>query len=299
MIDFRNKRQTFSLLALVSVLAQVASAQIGGYTITTIAGGGPPNGVASTSVGLSPAHGVAVDAAGNVYVAAQLQNRIYKAAPDGTLTTVAGNGTSGVSGDNGPASSTQLNRPTGVALDGAGNLYIADSDNFRIRKVSGGIITTVVGNGGFGFSGDFGPAINAQISVPNGLAFDASDNLYFADSNNNRVRKVDVGGVITTVAGNGTNGFSGDNGLAANAQLNFPWGVAVDGSGVYIGDGNNFRVRKVVTGVITTVAGNGIPCCVLGDNGPAVSAQLGFVGNITADSAGNLYIAECLQFTHP
>jgi sugar lactone lactonase YvrE len=288
MCEIRKNRQAFPLLVLASVLVPVASAQ---YTITTIAGGGPANGVPSTSIGLSYVTSVAIDAGGNVYVAAQMKNRIYKSSPDGPLTIIAGTGMAGFSGDNGLATNAQLNSPGAVAVDGAGNLYISDSGNARIRKVSGGIITTVAGNGLFGFAGDNGLAIDAQISGANGLAA-ASGILYIADSNNSRIRKVE-GGVITTVAGNGIAGYFGDNGLATNAQLNYPWGVAVDTNGnLYIGDGSNYRVRKVSAGVITTVAGNGT-FGFGGDNGQATNAQLGYTTGVAVDAAGNnLYIAD-------
>jgi sugar lactone lactonase YvrE len=203
---------------------------------------------------------------------------------------VAGNGTPGFSGDNGPATSAQLYGPDGIAVDSAGNLYIADSVNNRIRKVSNGIITTVAGNGTAGFSGDNGPATSAQLYSPSGLAVDSAGNLYFADGANYRIREVS-NGVITTVTGNGTPGHSGDNGPAANATIN-GFFVTVDSAGnLYIGDNNNHRVRKVSGGTITTVAGTGTPGFG-GDNGPATSANLAFPAGVAVDPAGNLYIAD-------
>jgi sugar lactone lactonase YvrE len=186
--------------------------------------------------------GVAVDSAGNLYIADRANNRIRKVS-NGVIATVAGNGTLGFSGDNGPATSAQLNFPTGVAVDSAGSLYIADSINNRIRKVSNGLITTVAGNGTSGFSGDNGPATSAQLSQPPGVAVDFVGNLYIADYFNNRIRKIS-NGVITTVAGNGMQGFGGDNGPAISAQLNGPNGVAVNAAGnVYIADEFNNRIR--------------------------------------------------------
>jgi uncharacterized protein (TIGR03437 family) len=183
-----------------------------------------------------------VDSAGDLYIADFAGERIREIS-NGVITTVAGNGTYGFSGDNGPATSARLYSPSGVAVDSAGNLYIADADNNRIRKVSDGVITTVAGNGTEGFSGDNGPATSAQLYNPYGVAVDSAGNLYIADYGNNRVRKVS-NGVITTVAGNGTQGFSGDDGPATSAQLDGPFGVAVDRAGnLYIADYFNSRIR--------------------------------------------------------
>jgi uncharacterized protein (TIGR03437 family) len=173
-------------------------------------------------------------------------------AKTGVLTLVAGNGTPGYSGDNGPATSAQLYDPYVVAVDAAGNLYIADSSNCRIRKVSNGVITTVAGNGVYGYSGDNGPATSAQVGEPFGVAVDAAGNLYIADTLSARVRKVS-NGVIATVAGSGLTGpaggggFSGDYGPATSARLNGPSGVAVDSAGnLYIADTGNDRIRVLI-----------------------------------------------------
>ena len=235
---------------------------------------------------------VAVDSAGNLYIADGENSRIRKVS-NGVITTVAGNGTAGFSGDSGLAASAQLNYPDGFAVDSAGNLYIADTLNNRIRKVSNGVITTVAGNGTQGSSGDNGPATSAQLNYPGGIAVDSAGNLYIADSGNERIRKVS-NGVITTVAGNGAAGFSGDSGPAISARLSSPIGVAVDSAGnLYVDDYNNQRIRKVANGVITTVAGNGTQGFT-GDNGPATSAQVTPTG-VASDSAGNLYIADQLN----
>ena len=262
--------------------------------ITTMAGIGTccfsgDNGPPASAQVYGP-KGVAVDSAGSLYIADSLNNRIRKVS-NGVTTTVAGNGTQGFSGDNGPATSAQLNSPAGVAVDSAGNLYIADTWNNLIRKVSGGVITTLAGNGASGFGGDNGPATSAQLANPVGVAVDSDGDLYLADNWNHRVRKVS-NGVITTVAGNEAMGFSGDNGPAASAQLVDPKGVAVDSAGnLYIADGGGNRIRKVSSGVISTVAGNGTQGF-SGDHGPAASAQLWDPTGVVVDSAGNLYIAD-------
>jgi sugar lactone lactonase YvrE len=187
-----------------------------------------------------------------------------------TITTIAGTGTAGYSGDGGQATSTQLNFPLGVTVDAQGNVYVADTSNNRVRKISGGIITTVAGTGTPGFAGDGGQATSAQLNIPGGVAVDSQGNLYIADEGNQRVRKVS-GGIITTVAGIGTAGYSGDGGQATSAQLNFPHGVEVDAQGnVFITDTDNSRVREVTGGIITTIAGNGT-AGFSGDGGQATS----------------------------
>jgi trimeric autotransporter adhesin len=265
--------------------------------ITTVAGNGTysysGDGGPATSAQLYSPGGVAVDGAGNLYIADTSNNRIRRVSPAGIITTVAGNGTTGFSGDGGPATSAQLNEPAGLAVDGAGNLYIADTDNFRIRKVStAGIITTIAGNGKPGYTGDGGPAASTGLSYPAGVALDGAGNLYIADTGNERTRKVSPEGIISTVAGNGVFGYSGDGGPATNAQLYWPEGVAVDGGGsLYIADSRNSRVRKVSPeGIISTVVGGGDRG--LGDGGPATVAQLGLPWDVVLDDAGNLYIAD-------
>jgi uncharacterized protein (TIGR03437 family) len=264
------------------------------YTIYTVAGNGTPgysgdNGPA-TSAQMHGPYGAAADSAGNLYIADSGNNVIRKVS-NGVITTFAGNGTPGYTGDNGPAASAQLNAPYGVAVDSAGNLYIADSANNVIREVSNGVITTVAGNGTCCFSGDNGQATSAQLFTPVAVAVDSAGNLYIADFGNNVVRKVS-NGVITTVAGNGTYSYGGDNGQATSAELYQPNGVAVDSAGnLYIADTSNCRIRKVSNGVITTVAGNGTPGF-SGDGSPATSAELNAPYGVAVDSAGNLYIAD-------
>ena len=268
--------------------ALVADAQ--NYTISTFAGGGAiVPGQSATSYAVNWPAAVAVDSAGNLYIALQYRCQVWVVNSSGTLTQVIGNGTCAFSGDNGPAASAQLDYPQGVAVDSSGNLYIADSN--RIRKVSGGIITTVAGNGIDGYNGDNISATSAELFDPCGVAVDSSGNLYIADAQNNRIRKVS-GGIITTVAGNGTRGYNGDNISATSAELNFPQGVAVDSSGnLYIADYNNYRIRKVSGGIITTAAGDG-NYGYNGENIVATSAGLSGPNGVAVDSSGNVYIAE-------
>ncbi|HYB61284.1 MAG TPA: NHL repeat-containing protein [Methylomirabilota bacterium] len=255
-----------------------------------------------TRVGGSNLHGywlgIAVDGNGAIFVAERDSNSVLKVAPDGTVSTVAGNGTAGYSGDGGPATRAQLKFPQGLALDSAGNLYIADSSNHRVRRVAlDGTISTVAGNGTPGYSGDGGPATDAQLNAPIGIAVDAANNLYIADYGNERVRKVGSDGIISTVAGKGLGDGHcqtppADGGPATSGQLCGLGTVAVDMKGnVYISDSGNQRVRKVSHGVISTVAGNGT-AGYSGDGGPAVRAQLNFPDGIAVDSLGNLYIAD-------
>jgi trimeric autotransporter adhesin len=260
---------------------------------TGVAGYSGDNGPA-TSAQLSEPEGVAVDASGDVFIA-DSNNLVVREVSGGTITTAAGNGQYGYSGDGGPATSAMLTVPYGIAVTAAGNLLIVDAFNYRIRQVAGGVISTVAGNGTPGYSGDGGPAIGAELSSYFvGVAADAAGNFYIADSDNSVIRKVNTSGIISTIAGTaGTFGYSGDNGPATAASLNFPGGVAVDAAGnVYIADTDNNRIRKVVTsGTISTVAGNGIQGYA-GDNGPATSASLDVPGGITVDAAGDMLIAD-------
>jgi uncharacterized protein (TIGR03437 family) len=271
------------------ILDQGRVREVSNGIITTVAGDGTfgysGDGGPATSAQLNRPAGIAVDAAGNIYIADSGNNRIRKVA-NGTITTVAGNGTPGYAGDGGVATLAELNGPTGLAVDPAGNLYFADTGNSRVRKLLGPIIALVAGNGTPGFSGDGGPPTHAEL-LPTGVAVDAAGNLYIADSSN-RIREVS-NGVITTVAGNSTQGYSGDGGSATSAQLSDPLGVAVDSAGnLFIADAGNSRVRKVARGVIDTVAGGGG----VGDGGPASTAQLDVPLGIAIDPIGELYIAD-------
>ncbi len=252
----------------------------------------PGDGGPAIAAQLKAPGGVAADSAGNVYFADLNDFRIRKVTPDGTITTVAGNGTYGSSGDGGPATSAQLAAVPDIAADAAGNLYLADYN--RIRKVGlNGAIATVAGNGVYGYSGDGGPATGAQLGQPEGVAVDAAGNLYIADSNNSRIRKVALNGTIATVAGNGTPGDSGDGGQARSAQIGSPYGVAMDSAGnLYFSDYDNHRIRKVATdGTITAAAGSG-GAGYSGDGGLAANAKLNYPNGVAVDSAGDLFIAD-------
>ncbi|MBU2008400.1 MAG: hypothetical protein KJ624_00900 [Chloroflexi bacterium] len=265
-------------------------------TITTFAGGTTVptgDGGPAMEAQLSGPYGVAVDS-GNLYIADTANNRVRRVnLAAGTITTVAGNGTSGFGGDGGPATAAQLSGPRSAAL-GSGNLYIADSGNNRVRRVdlATGTITTLAGNGAVGSGGDGGPATAAQLNNPIGLAL-GSGNLYIADSGNNRVRRVDLAtGTISIFAGSGTAGFGGDGGPATAAQLNNPNALTLDSANLYISEGIGNRIRRVdlATGTMTTFAGTGAGGFA-GDGGPATAAQLNTPIGLAVDSA-NLYIGD-------
>ena len=269
--------------------------KLAGGTVSTYAGNGglsrSGDGGAATSAQLNVPQGVAMDATGNLYIADTANNVVRRVDTNGVITNFAGSGAAGSSGDGSAAASAQLNGPQGLAVDAAGNLYIADAGNHKVRKVTNGTISTVAGSGTAGFGGDGGSATGAQLNTPFGVAVDAAGTLYIAEFGNNRVRKV-TGGTISTLAGNGISGYSGDNGPATGAMLRGPQSVAVDGGGnVYVADTGNNRVRKVAGGTISTVAGTGA-AGVNGDGGPASSAIVGNPVAIATDSAGNLYIAD-------
>jgi sugar lactone lactonase YvrE len=265
--------------------------------VTTVAGNGRPgfsgDGGQATAAQINAPSGITFDRAGNLYIAEMDGNRVRKVSPQGVITTVAGAGTGGYAGDGGPATETQLLSPSGVAVDKAGNLYITEWDNNRVRKVDArGVISTVAG-GESSVLGDGGPAVAARLAGPVRIFVDRTDNIYIADAFNYRVRKVSPAGIITTVAGNGASGSDGDGGPAVLASINGPHGVAMDGAGnLYIADFRGHRIRKVSPdGIITTVVGTGDQGF-SGDGGPAISAKIGSPSNVAVDSAGNLYVVD-------
>ena len=266
--------------------------------ITTVAGNGiydyAGDGGAATNASFKNPISIALDAWGNLFIADQNNFRIRKVDTYGIITTVAGTGSIGFSGDSGAATNAKLSSIAGVAVDTLGNCFISDSSNNRIRKIdTNGVISTVVGTGSLGFSGDGGAATNATIKLPQAVTFDFAGNLFIADFFNQRIRKVDTSGIINTVAGNGSQAYSGDGGVATNASLNVPYAVAVDSTGnIFIADTQNNRVRKVNTnGIITTVAGNGIQGFA-GDGLSANNANLSLPRELTADGLGNLFISD-------
>jgi sugar lactone lactonase YvrE len=285
--------------------------------ITTVAGSGPfdairglvplgsnggfsGDGGPATQALFNGSQHVAADAAGNLYIGDLFNRRVRKVDTQGIITTVAGNGTQGFAGDGGPATAAELNNPQSVVLDAAGNLYIADPANGRVRKVDpNGILTTVAG-GGTGAVTDGAAATAVPLGRPRELAVDGAGNLFIADGGLNRIFKVSPGGKISIVAGTGTVGFSGDGGKAPAAQLSGGFmGLAVVSAGnLFFADQNNHRIRKVSPdGMISTVAGSGpagagIPGSFAGDGGPATAARLWGPFGVAIDAAGNLLLSD-------
>lgn len=277
--------------------------------LTTIAGTGTNgysgDGGMATNASMGVIKGVAADSAGDLFIADSTPGTIRKVDANGVITTFAGSGSIGYSGDGGAATSAQLSVPSGVAVDAFGNVFIADSANNVIRKVdTNGIITTFAGNGTSGFWGDGGPATNAELAGPTGVAVDSMGRVFISDNVNLRVRKVDTNGIISTFAGGGTNSGTdglGDGGPATGAQFaSNPVAVAVDNFGnLFIVDPIGSRIREVFAGsdIILTVAGTGLDARLgysqgKGDGGPATAGRLGRPAGVAADNAGNLYIAD-------
>lgn len=252
------------------------------------------DGKLATHAPLTLVDGIAVDAVGQVYISHRSKNRIRRVDANGIISTVAGSGRAGFAGDNGPAIKAELNFPAGLTFDKAGNLYIADRNNHRVRKIdTKGIITTVAGSGEAGFGGDGGSALLAQLNFPSDVAVDKDGNLFIADRSNNRIRRVDHLGNIKTVVGLGVADFGGDYGPATDALLKYPFGIEVDSSdNLYIADRGNNRVRKVDSkGIITTFAGDGSHSF-SGDYGPAFQSSLAFPTDVAVADDGVVYIAD-------
>ena len=279
--------------AVTGIISTIAGTIVAGYS----GDGGP-----ATAAQFNSPNGIAVDNMGNIYIDDLGNNRIRMInKSSGNITTIAGTGVAGYSGDGGLATAALLNMPVGVAVDSTGNVYISDTYNSRVRMVdkATGIISTMVGTGVIGHSGDGGAAISAQIKYPYGVAFDSSGNIYIDDEYDHCIRKVDKAtGIITNFAGS-TQGYSGDGGPANAAKLNYPSGVAVDSSGnVYISDTDNYRVRMVekATGIIRTIAGTGV-VGYSGNGGPAAIAQLTSPLGINVDSTGKIYVVDQNSYT--
>ncbi len=294
-------------LAMTVWLAASAAQAQSLYVASTVAGNTTPgfagDGGAATSAELNGPIGLAFDSAHTLYIADQLNQRIRQvAASTGSIASPVGNGTAGYTGDNAQGTAAELNNPSGVAVDSAGNFYIADSVNNVIRKVTpGDLITTVAGSNDFGagFGGDGGAPLGALLNVPSAVALDSAGNLYIADTANNRVRKVSFSAnTIVTVAGTGGANYTGDGFPAVNASLNSPRGIAFDSAGnLYIADSGNHAIRMVSASThnITTVAGTGT----LGYNGdgiPATKAQLNYPLGVAVNTAGSIYIADSQNF---
>lgn len=288
---------SFSLLATT----QVPTASAEGppqFTIRTVAGNGingfAGDGGAATDAELNNPFTLAIDGSGNLYIADQLNHRIRRVSSSGTISTIAGDGTASSAGNGAAATNAQLSTPTGIAVDRSGNVYATDAVGSAVRKFSvGGNISTFAGNGTAAYTGDGGAASSASLNRPKGLLVDSSGKVYISDAANHRIRMVSTAGVITTVAGNGTVGYGGDGAQAVDASLNYPQGLAMDAAGnLYVADRDNHRVRKIAPdGVISTVAGTGVRGY-SGDGMPATRSLLDYPTGVALDSLGNLYIAD-------
>lgn len=292
-------RTTLSLLAaaLVLIPAVLLAQAPPRYTITTVAGNGAAgfagDAAAATSAQINNPISVALDGSGNLYIADQVNHRLRKVAPDGAITTIAGKETAGYDSAATVAATSALNFPCGVAVDKAGNIFFSDSANHLIRKIAGTVISTVAGTGVAGFSADAIAAKGAAISLPTGIVVDLAGVIYFSETNNNRIRKIATDGIITSVAGTGAPGIFGDGGQATVAKLNHPVGLALDSAGnLYVADQMNNRIRKISSdGIITTVAGKGTPGF-SGNGGPATSAELRYPSGVAVDASGNIFVAD-------
>ena len=247
------------------------------------------DGGMATAAQLNNPQGIAVNNSGDVYIADELNNRIRRV-HSGIISTIAGTGVAGYTGDGFAATAAYLNAPFGIAVDATGNLYIADNQNFRVRMVNtSGIISTIAGTGVAGYTGDGFAATAAKIGYVQGMGIDLSGNLYISDDGNHVVRKIATTGIITTIAGTGVSGLSGDGGAATAAKINNPRGIKADAAGnIYFADNGNSRIRKVdPSGIITTFAGCSGACSGLG---PATARTIGNTEDVAIDAAGNIYL---------
>ncbi len=292
-----RRREGSALLFLhaLVLLSVTASRPAGAQSIVTAAGGGTDDGRPALAATLTEPQDATFDAAGNLYVADAGNNRVVRIpAATGRVETVAGNGVFAFAGDGGPAVAASLAFPTGVAVSPSGDLYVADRENNRVRRVSlrTGVIETVAGGGS---GGDGGPAASALLRGPTGLAFDAAGNLYVAEKYLHRVRRIDAAtGGIRTVAGTGTAGDSGDGGPATAARFNYPGNVALDAAGnLYVADSQNYRLRRVsaATGIVSTVAGDGTSGFG-GDGGPASASRLSLLTDVHVEPNGDLLLSD-------
>lgn len=291
----KNLRAFILFLLPLLVSNNISAQQIVNTYAGTGTGSYSGDGGAAISATIDNDVTIGSDTLGNIYIADYLNNRIRKIhISTGIITTVAGNGTAGYSGDGGSAISAELNGPSGVWSDQAGNIYIADRNNNCVRLVNtSGVIKTIAGSSSAGSSGDGGAATAATLNNPGRVFVDASGNVYISDRNNYKVRKVNTSGIISTFIGTGTAGYSGDGGAATAAEINTPFMVKADASGnIYLADLSNYRIRMVnSSGTITTIAGNG-SAGYSGDGGAATAAAINGPYGFTFDATGNMYIGD-------
>ncbi len=286
------KRPFLHIILLLGIYAVPANSQI----IYTVAGTGTSgftgDGRPATAANIQSTYDLVADGSGNVYSLHDNGHRIRRIDPAGTITTFAGTGTAGFSGDGGAATAAQFNIPVGMAMDASGNMYVADYGNYRMRKIdASGMVTTIAGDGFSGHSGDGSPSSSARITPGGAVSVGPDGTLYIVTENS--VRSIDPAGIIHTVAGAVTPGFSGDGGPATAARFNSIQGMDVDTAGnIYIADRYNYRIRKVnaATGIVTTICGTG-GTATTGDGGPASAASIGLVHRLSCDRAGNIYLA--------